>query len=298
MMRSVLFVAALIVSLLVFPVLVQAQAPCSLQTITGTYAIKGTGEAFVGQGPGPVPYPSIAGALTPVALVGIVQIHRNGAVTGSFWANSYGQPPMKVESWDGTISLDASCMGDWSYMVELPGPVYLPVQEKIVVLDQGKEIRSVSMKHPNPFVVWDMTARRISGSLVTGGKCRQDMSKGTWVNVCRSYVQAPGTPMVVAMAGMIPLTMDALGNFEGTFYAKMGPQSFETPVEGTVTVHPDCYADLKMVVPAWGGAGSESALVLLDEGKEAWSLLTHNVAPDGTKTPHLPGLCTMFRTSR
>ncbi len=298
MKRSVVSFAALVALLLVFPTVAQAQMPCSLQTVVGTYAIKGTGEAFVGSGPGPVPYPSIAGALSPVALVGIVQIHPDGAVTGSYWGNAYGQPPRKDENWNGTITMNPSCVGDWSYTVVLPGVPPVPVTEKIVVLDQGKEIRTASMTHPLPFIVWNSTAKRISGSLVKEGICRQDMTRGTWVNVCRGFAHIPTTETVAPMVAVIPLTTDELGQYEGTFNAKLGPVSVALPVEGTMTLQPDCYGEMTVAFPTWGNSGAKGILVGLDEGKELWLMLTKDVAPDGTETTHLPVLCDVLRMNR
>lgn len=297
MKRSVLFLAAPIVLLLVFSIVALAQMPCSPQTIAGTYAFKATGEAFLGGGAGPVPYPSVAGALTPITTVGIVQIHPNGHVSGSYWGNVYGFPTLKVENFESAITLDASCVGEWSYDVKMPGST-VTVKEKIVVLDQGKEIRTASMVTGVPFAVWNTTARRISGSLATGGKCRQDMMRGTWVNVCHGFAHIPNTETVVPMAGLLPLTMDTLGNYEGMFNAKMGPVTVGVPMQGTLNVDPDCYGQMTVVFPSWGGFGAKGVLVVLEEGKEAWLLMTKDVAPGGEESPHMPVMCDIIRMGR
>jgi hypothetical protein len=277
-------IAAMLVYLGLATPMAQAQAPCTLQTLAGTYAISEKGSSTI-LDPSSAPYPfHWAGALAPFVGIGEVTLGDNGTGKGFFWIRigsfNGGLDPTPVEV--KITELNADCTGKWEFPFNLSGTTYT-IEERFVAFDNGSEIRSIPTVTGVPTMTWIGESHRMSKPGEALNVCGPQTANGTYLMTVENLVQFPSQPLF-SDAVLLRLDIAINGDYTGMLYEKFGPKGgIELPVYGTMIVNPDCsYAsDMYFTV---NGNPTMAPLrgVFFDQGKKLYGLNV-NDRPVGTQ---------------
>jgi hypothetical protein len=251
----------------------RAEAPCSINTVRGTYAFELKGQGFWGDlllppYPPPVPpippvLPLLLGKALPIYFAGTMTVSGDGTAVGSYWG-LFGMVAVGVddpEPWSATVTVHPDCTGELTYPNAFGGTNV----EKLVVLDNGLEIRTVSVADtPMP---WQTTAVRISRTSGKVPMCDPSAARGRYVMRCDGMEGAP-PPAYVGVAGMFVFEVAADGTMTGRHFGRGHPlEGYETG--GTVTLKPDCTLKFTQWTDALPpGATILAKGVLYDNGRE------------------------------
>ena len=251
--------------------LANAGAPCSTNTIRGTYAWVMQGQAFDGgisAVPGPGGFPVLSGTVLPVHFVGVATIGANGAMTGAY-SGLFGLVPLGVPDLlpvSGTFTVHPDCTGEFV----APNGFGGFNTDKFVVLDNGKEIRTVGISGA-PFR-WQFTMKRIGRARPGEPLCGPMTARGSYVMRCEGFeVEGPMPPP--AYQGVNPMFVFDVAA-DGTFAGRQFARDHEVEgvaVSGQMTVHPDCTVDTLMQTDALPGATIAARGVAYDQGREMFS---------------------------
>ena len=156
------------------------QGRCNTNTITGTYVFNFTGSSTIVFGPAPdgLHWNALYG---PIAGVGVATFSPDGSADGSLWliagALNFGLDPIP---WQATFSVNDDCTGviEYYFLTEV-------LREGFVVLDNGREIRSVVVQTGVPTATWITTLRRIDSS------CGRHKVHGDYLFECKNLFQLP-----------------------------------------------------------------------------------------------------------
>jgi hypothetical protein len=232
----------------------EAQAPCTAQAMTGTYALSARGSSTI-LDPLSHPYPyHWAGALAPFAAIGQVTIDPSGLGRGYYWISigslTAGLDPFRLEA--TVTELNPDCTGKWQYVVDLFGtPV--TIEERFILFDNGREFRSIPTVTGVPAMAWVGEGHRISKPSEPLDTCGPQTAKGTYVAVAENLVHPVwlGPNPVYSDTLLMRFDVSMSGEFTGTLFEKLGPKGdIESPIWGTMTVHADCSfeATLNLIV--------------------------------------------------
>jgi hypothetical protein len=258
----------LAVTLLFAGSLASAQAPCSLSTLRGAYAFELKGQAFQGgisPVPGPGGLPMLQGAVLPIYFSGLLAVAADGTATGAYWG-LFGLVPLGVDEphpWNATFTVNPDCTGEMTYP-NLLGSINV---EKIVVLDNGREIRTVAVETPG--MPWETTSVRISRAGGSGPMCGPDSFRGTYVMRCHGIeVMSPGPPPAYGnVTPLFRLEVGPGGTMTGRHFGRDLPLEGHE-VTGQATVNPDCSLQATMQTGAVPGGTILTKGVLYDNGRE------------------------------
>ncbi|MBZ5621386.1 MAG: hypothetical protein LAQ69_22065 [Acidobacteriia bacterium] len=258
------------------------QGNCSIQTIVGTYAFNFTGSSAIIAGTASDQFHWNA-SYAPIAGAGVFTVKpsfpRPGATAdGSYWivagAMNLGHDPLEPTPLHATISINPDCTGVMDYTF---GPYAM--SEQLLVLDNGNEMRSLSVQTAVPTSTWITTSRRINGA------CTQSQMVGTYLFSCKSiFVLDPANTF--AGASLIRLNLSSDGSSTGIFMAKFGPATVPVvPVSGAFKLNADCTAEGTL---DFGVGQSMAKGVIFNGGKEGyWLPLVNN--PGAVPQPY--GYC-------
>ncbi len=249
---------------------VRAETQCSLNTIRGTYAFEFKGQIFQGDISGealPGGIPLLEGTLLPIYMTGLFTIGRDGTAEGTY-SGLFGLVPLGLPDplpLTATFAVHNDCTG------EMVGPNGFGGvnTDKFVVLDNGREIRSVGISGA-PFL-WQFTMVRIGRGAEQAPMCGPNTVRGRYVMRCEGIeVSSPGPPP--AFASVLPLfvlDVEADGTMTGRHYSRDHPLD-GFAVSGQVTVNPDCTSQMTMQTDALPGATIQARSVYYDNGKEGF----------------------------
>ena len=288
-MRGTLLGVLVVLFVIVAPV-AHAQPPCSIQTVTGTYAVQTTGWSASGSvndllGYGPV-YDLVGGS---AVLVGQATIAANGTYKGTYWG-VYVAAPIPTTEFTGQISINPDCTGESS---DLGGI------DELVVLDNGKEIRAITK---TAFGTIISTWYRMTPANGQGPSCGQQTFSGTYMERCEGYSLVAGDPPGVATSNVLMVYSARNGSLTGTYKGKVFgfPEQWrESGLSATYTVNPDCSIEK---VYAFGflppGLTVKAHGVLFDEGKQGVGLPMGIYAGDTLAMPVGPLTCKSTRLGK
>ncbi len=287
-MNRALKLIALLLGLCVAVPAVQAQGNCSLQTMAGTYAFYSKGTSSIvdlSVQPFPIHW---AASIAPFIIVGRLTFTPDGVGEGYYWL-IFGSLNAGVEPipWQGTITeLNEDCTG----VIEYPDPP-ATIKERLVVFDNGREFRSVTMQTPNtPTAVWITSGHRISKSNEAVNSCGPQTAHGTYLLSCES-IDPIDPSTAFADAALFRLDISLTGDFTGALYQKIGPIYLEVPASGTVAVNSDCTFSSTLNTPASASTNRERG-IFFDEGKGFYLLPLDNVGPGPNDlTPETYAFC-------
>lgn len=270
MNRRALFGVVLLLVVGVMPA--NAQGPCSVNTIAGTYAWEMKGQAFQGgiaATPGPGGVPLLQGTVFPIYMTGVATVGRDGIGQGSY-SGLFGLVPLgypePLPLTTMTFTVHSDCTGE----MEAPNGFSGINVDKIVILDEGREIRTVGISGA-PFA-WQFTMVRIGRGAEPAPLCSPDAIRGSYVMRCEGFeVTSPGPPP--AFVGVLPLfviDVEADGTITGRHFSRDHPtEGFA--VSGQMTVNPDCTTASAIQTDALPGATILTRGVSYDNSKEGFA---------------------------
>ncbi len=285
-----LTVVALLLCLGVAVPAAQAQGKCSLETFSGTYVsfdlgssltIDLTSSGVVSPAPGAPtsPFAWVAPGVVPFVNVAEVTYTPDGHGEGFFWmwagtASATLEPiPLEIE-----VELNEDCTGKFQYTL----PNGATIIERIIVIDNGRQYRSVPISGGIPTLAWIGSGHRISRGSAPVTFCGPQTAHGSYLMSCENVMRSAYYP-TKAVADTFLLRMDVSmdGNYTGLLYEKYGAVSIDgLPVSGTFTVNPDCSFEATLDVNPDEEGAIEERGVFFDEGKEFYSM--------GIKNPSRP----------
>ncbi len=270
-MRTKLIVAAIVglfVSATATP-RAYGQGKCTLQTLAGTYVIyeRGANSIFDPTSTDAAPFHFI-GATAPFINLTKITFTPYGEGDGFFW--------IKIGTLDGGLQpipvhvtvteMNADCTGKLQYQFSLPPIEPTTIEERFVVIDNGREFRSLPTslgEHGIPTMAWVGYARRSEAA------CSPEMERGAYILTCENLIGAPA----VADSTMFFFRVAPDGSYTGKLYEKIGALSIDTPVKGMFTVNENCSFAYTLQVPEFfGDATIDARGLLFNEGKEFYIL--------------------------
>jgi hypothetical protein len=262
---------------------VYAGAPCTLHSLSGTYAFYEKGSSTILDPTAPT-YPlHWAGAIAPFIATGQITIGPNGTATGFFWIRigSYNSGPDATPVQLTITELNEDCTGKWQFAFNLLGTLNT-IEERFVVFDEGRQFRSIPTVTGVPAMAWIGEGHRISkiGEGHRDGKsdafvdnCGPRTAKGTYLVPAENLVRLGQNP-IFSDAALLRLDVSMDGDVEGILYEKMGPTgNIQLPVQGTITVNPDCSFAESLNVTVMGNPSTIPLRgVFFDEGKKLYAV--------------------------
>jgi hypothetical protein len=248
-----------------------AEGTCQLGTLGGTYVTSERGWSLqIDLSSQPAPPFWVVPVMAPFVNIGKVTFTSDGVGDGYFWmwagSISAAVEPTPVHM---TVSeLNEDCTGKFSYTL----PNGATIEERFIIIDNGREFRSVPTVSGMPALAWIGEGHRISNGNTPADACGQQTAHGSYVMTCDNIVRAPLNPMVgVADALLLRMDVSMAGDYTGTLYEKLGLAKIELPVSGTMAVNPDCSFTGTLAVPTLPGAIVEKGL-FFNEGKEFYAM--------------------------
>jgi hypothetical protein len=246
---------------LLFAVCGSSFGQCSLATVRGSWGFQGRGTAMMSIPGGTAPVP------TPFVSLGTIKVGPQGNYTGRGTISIGGQ--VQDVDFTGAIQVNPDCTATDTGKV---GP--LEAIGRMVILDNGNEMRELPTTHPLGPVTETATFRRISWG---EPQCTADMVRGV-------YVETPEGISVMSIPGQSqPVPMPFSGLFVDTFqYGGAGSAAGTASLGGTIysvefpsftmTVNSDCTATAPWtaVFPQLGGQKFTGAnkYIVLNYGSE------------------------------
>jgi len=255
-----------------------AQEECSLKTITGTYAMYERGSSmFVAVNSTSAPF--YPGVIAPFATVIKVTFNSKGVGNGFYWiwAGTLGGLPDPTPVQVTVTKLRPNCTGNLTYVV--PGSPPNTIVERFIVLDDGREIRTIPISLSNgiPGLVWTGVAHRISKSSKPVNSCGPQTAHGSYLTSCENLLEwDSSTNTAFADALLIQSHVAMTGNYTGKLHESVGGRFVDgIPVNGTITVNPDCSFTQILNIPAISGTVLAKG-VYFDEGRQAYEMAVYS----------------------
>jgi len=250
-----------------------AEGKCNLQTVAGTWVGYERGSSLnVVVNPPPEVFPFFTGAMAPFVTNSHVTFTPDGVGKGYYWiytgAIAMTEKPIPVTV---TITeMNEDCTGKFTYVV--PGTPPATIEERFVLFDSGRELRSLptSIENGLPGLVWTGTWHRISKGGERVNPCGAQTAQGKWLASVENIIWWTGTT-AWADALFLRQNVSQTGSFTGTLYEKLGDISdIQHPIWGTIKVNPDCsYTEILNIKDI----GSQMIKgVYFHEGKEAYGM--------------------------
>ncbi len=174
--------------------------------------------------------------------------------------------------------MNKNCTGKMRYDVSLPGIPSATIEERLIVMDNGQEIRSVptSIENGLPTLAWIGYGRRIRRAEEPVTSCGPQTATGTYVFSCENLLVSPANNFLnVADAVLFRITGTLDGTYAGTLYETVGAyRPVETHILGKTTVNPDCSFSQTLQIPEFFADGPPVDIrgVFFNEGKEFYSM--------------------------
>ena len=222
-----------------------AQAPCSIETVRGVWVeTTGVGTAMVAAPGSPQPVPA------PVTALGMYSIDEQGQLTGWFniiLAGNYSDATIA-----GRVAVNSNCTGTIRFTVTplgAPGPLPGEGAFRILVLDNGNEIRAMSVTDFPMKYTGVETHRRIVRDSQAAPRCTAETVRGTYGGVAEGIVlmTVPGQtqPLPAPYSGIGALAIDGEGGVTGGSTASIAGEKMESELaDASLQVFPDCTGHL------------------------------------------------------
>jgi len=283
----------LVLFLLVFVPAVLSQGTCTMETASGTYAFVVQGASTAILNPSALPWLLHWDAkYAPLALVGMITLQKDGTGQGFWWqingtANG-GLTPVQFTL--TTPESNPDCTGIFEYSFTFAGQAHTNT-EWYVLLDNGRELRSVSQSGGLPTGTWHTIAHRVSNGAAPVTTFGQKNMQGDYLLSVDSLLPIdPQPPLAFGQAALMRVHISASGDFTGTWHGKIGPVLAISDVSGHFTVNPDGTLEASLNVAAAPGVTSIARGVLFDEGKRGYLIPLTNLVEGAPSIPQIYGL--------
>lgn len=270
-----------------------AQAPCSIETVRGVWVeTTGVGTAMVAAPGSAQPVPA------PVAALGMYSIDEQGQLAG--WFNILLPGNYSDATIAGRVVVNSNCTGTIRFTVTplgAPGPLPGEGAFRILVLDNGNEIRAMSVTDfPMKYTSVE-THRRIVRNSQAAPRCTAETVRGTYGIAAEGIVvrAVPGQtqPVLAPYSGIGAIAIDGEGGITGGSTASIAGEPMESELAGaSLQVLPDCTGYISYSLRPKGAPaalpGGFSKVVILDNGDEIRALEIQ--LPMGIGLPLLPSV--------
>ena len=284
--RTALLAAALCSSL-------GAQTRCSIETVRGVWVeTTGVGTAMVAAPGSAQPVPA------PVTALGMYSIDEQGRLTGWFnimLAGNYSDATIA-----GRVAMNSNCTGTIRFTVTplgAPGPLPGEGAYRILVLDNGNEIRAMSVADFPMKYTGVETHRRIVRNSQAEPSCTAKTVRGTYGTAAEGIIlkTVPGQtqPVPAPYSGIGVIAIDGEGGITGGSTASIAGELMESELaDASLQVLPDCTGLISYRLRPKGAPaalpGGISKVVILDNGDEIRALEIQ--LPMGIGMPLLPSV--------
>jgi hypothetical protein len=265
----------------------RGQAPCSLDTFTGTYVFYDRGSSSIFDA-NSQPYPfHWAGAYAPFVTVGEVTVGPGGVGDGFYWIRlgslNGGSDPIPVQV--TVTEMNEDCTGKFSYQLSLPGvPGTTTVVERFILIDNGRQFRSIpaSIENGVSTLTWIGEGHRISKPGEALNTCGPETAHGSFLLPVENLVQFSSDVPLFSDAVLLRYDVSMNGDFTGTLYEKLGPTgNLVFPVSGTINVNSDCSYASSLYLNVFGTPVTIATRgIFFDQGKKLYGL---QVSSGGTQ---------------
>ncbi len=283
-------IALLLLTLVLVGPGAQAQGPCTLQTLSGTYVFYERGSSAIFD---PTSQPYLfhwAGAFAPFVTIGEITIGSGGNGNGFFWIRdgSYNGGVDPIPFQVTVTEVNEDCTGKFTTTLALPGGLSLTIVERVIVFDNGREYRAIPISIQNGITTstWVHEGHRISRPGELPNFCGPQTAHGSYLWTVENLVRFDTPYPILSDALLMRLDISMNGEFTGTLYEKLGPTgNIVLPVWGTTTVNPDCSfaSTLNIVFPSLGITATAPVRgVFFDQGKKAFGM-NMNTSSTGTQ---------------
>lgn len=257
---------------------VHAEDSCNLKTLEGTYAISERGSSLaLGTVPAP-DYPlHFTGAVAPFSNVALIAFGLDGDGSGFHWTwvgtLNGGVEPLPLQA--RVTEMKEDCTGTILFWWNLPGMPDVVVEERIIVFDNGREFRSVAKDTRSivPGLAFNGTGQRIREAVASSASCNPQTVHGKYL-ITGEHITPRETLLANTVVMRIDIAMD--GTYTGAMWEKLGARApQEAPVEGTISVNPDCSLSTAMKITKAGGVVVTLTIkgIFFDEGKRAYAMV-------------------------
>jgi hypothetical protein len=219
---------------LLLPLCGYALPECSLNMVRGSWAYEGRGTVMMSVPGSPDPVP------VPIARLGIANIDYQGRYTVHATTSAGGR--IEEVAFTGSIQVNADCTANATYTA---GGV--EGADRLIVLDNGSEMRSMPTKSPlGPFAGMFHFRRLAWGN----AECTSDMVRGAYAGWREGTLMMPvpgqPQPAPVPFSALVTFTVQS-GTVTAASTASMGGSivEFEFPKGlSSLQVNPDCTATM------------------------------------------------------
>lgn len=252
----------------------QAQAPCSIETVLGVWVeTTSVGSAMVAV-PG-----SAQPVAAPVAAQGMYSIDDQGRLTG--WINTMMAGTYNDATITGRVTVNPNCTGTIQFTVTplgAPGPLPGEGAFRILVHDNGNEIRAMSVTD-YPFKYTGVeTHRRIIRNSRAAPTCTAETIRGTYGSAAEgiTLIDIPGQtqPVPAPYSGLGAFAIDGKGGITGGSTASIAGELAEVELaDASLQVFADCTGYITYRIRPKGAPAALPGqgimkLVILENGEE------------------------------
>ncbi len=297
-MKHLLKLGLVLLCLIISLPAAQAQGTCTMETMSGTYAFKVMGASTAVFGPSTPPFILHWDAKTaPLALAGMITLQKDGTGQGFWWQiNGTANGGLTTVAFTLTTpELNPDCTGIFEYTYQFAGQTHTN-REWFVGLENGRELRSVSMEGGLPTGAWHTTAHRLKKGVAPVRNFSQGNMKGDYLFVVESLFPVNSPPFLAFNGeGLMRVRIAENGDFTGVWRGKEGPQTAASDVSGHVTVNPDGTIEGTLNVAAAPGITNISRGVLYDGGKRGYLIPLVNLLDGGGSFQQIYGVAEIVR---
>jgi len=226
---------------------------CSLNTFAGTYVTFDRGSSLtidlssmgvLSPAPGAPSSPPAWAAMgfVPFVDIGHVTFTPDGVGDGYFWmwAGSVSATLEPIPVHIIVTEMNEDCTGKFQYTLANGAAI----EERFIIFNDGREYRSVptTLAPPGiPTLAWIGTGHRISKRSEPVNSCGPHTAHGRYLLACENILRSGLYPTrAVADTFLLRSDISRTGDYTGTLYEHYGAKAIELPVNGTMSVNPDC----------------------------------------------------------
>jgi hypothetical protein len=187
------------------------------------------------------------------------------------WAGSLSATLDPIPLHITVTEMNEDCTGKFQYTL----PNGATIEERIIVFYNGRQYRSVPTTRGAPGIptlAWIGTGHRIAKGSAPVNFCGPHTAHGRYLLTCENILRSGAYPTkAVADTFLLRSDISMTGDYTGVLYEKYGIATIELPVNGTMTVAPDCSLTDTLNIP------DISSTVILkgaffNEGKDYYAL--------------------------
>lgn len=268
--RKLLMILALV---LMAGLSLDAQPACSLETIVGTYAVRGDSTIFV----------PVAGTATLTSVadahVSVASIDYSGNAVVKLFGTMGGEP--SEMSMNGKAEVNRDCTGLLTYKADL-GTRTIEGKSYFIAINQGDDVYTIPAESTMSFVggeIMKRMSRMPLSEFTENSTCSADMLRGTYLYHYEGDIamEAQGKAVSLHEHSLGVAWVDNTNRMVSKFATNMAGQVLEgdwVTLPETMKVNSDCTGSVSWKPVGAGMPDTEGMdrFVILDGGREFWTV--------------------------